>query len=274
MEFNFSQWRLKLFVVATLFQVSFGLSRLFQASLATRELSESIQNQTQLLKYHNDPLLSGKITINLIWYVNFNSRKPLFPISFPHSYSRPNILPRQIPDYQTDYGISDQKNAIIILLTSTDVAVDEFCMNRCMTHESASDSTKLGHVKGNKNYKFAYIWVQNARTQYPGQCTWPFHQPIYRPQSHPLWLPTMTLLAGIATNPFRNGYFQDPAEASLETASACPEVYKKRAYPGYVGYLLQDATMGANYNANGANGRKYLIPALYNPTTSSCSSLV
>ncbi|KAM1092295.1 hypothetical protein ACFX19_019903 [Malus domestica] len=66
MDFNSSQWRLKLFVVATLFQALFGSSRLFQASLATRELSESVQNQTQLFKYHNIPLLSGKIAINLI----------------------------------------------------------------------------------------------------------------------------------------------------------------------------------------------------------------
>ncbi|KAM1896099.1 hypothetical protein ACFX13_044775 [Malus domestica] len=83
-----------------------------------------------------------------------------------------------------------------------------------------------------------------------------------------------SLMAGTATNPFGNGYFQGLAEAPLEASSACPGIYGKGAYPGYAGDLLQDPTTGASYNANGANGRKYLLPALYNPATSSCSTLV
>ncbi|KAM3342480.1 hypothetical protein P3S68_027446 [Capsicum galapagoense] len=83
-----------------------------------------------------------------------------------------------------------------------------------------------------------------------------------------------SLLAGTATNPFGNGYYQGEADAPLEASSACPGVYAKGAYPGYAGDLLVDKTTGASYNAHGANGRKYLVPALYDPATSSCSTLI
>ncbi|EMS64079.1 hypothetical protein TRIUR3_32099 [Triticum urartu] len=65
-----------------------------------------------------------------------------------------------------------------------------------------------------------------------------------------------------------------PKGASLEACTACPGVYGSGAYPGYAGNLLVDPATGASYNANGANGRKYLLPALYDPATASCNTLV
>ncbi|KAH0680180.1 hypothetical protein KY285_021206 [Solanum tuberosum] len=129
---------------------------------------------------------------------------------------------------------------------ASDVAVGRFCTSRCGTHGS-SLSPNNTPPKG-KIYKFAYIWVGNSEKQCPDQCAWPFHQPIYGPQ-------------GLA-------------DAPLEAASACPGVYGSGAYPGYAGNLLVDTTTGASYNAHGANGRKFLLPALFNPSTSSCSTLV
>ncbi|KAL5844339.1 hypothetical protein ACOSQ4_010297 [Xanthoceras sorbifolium] len=317
MASSFSQCLLKLFFVISLFEIS----------LAARTLNELVQDQTRLLQYHNGPLLSGKISINLIWYGKFKpSQKAIISdfitslsSSSPSKANQPSVaswwkttekyyhlnskkstlslsLGKQIVDENCSLGKSltnkhivelaskgDQKDAVNVVLTSSDVTVDGFCMSRCGTHGSAP--SKSGRVKG-KNYKFAYIWVGNSETQCPGQCAWPFHQPIYGPQSPPLVAPNndvgldgmlinfASLLAGTATNPFGNGYFQGPKEAPLEAASACPGVYGKGAYPGYAGNLLVDSTTGASYNANGANGRKYLLPALYDPSTSSCSTLV
>ncbi|KAL0439827.1 UNVERIFIED_CONTAM: protein PHOSPHATE-INDUCED 1 [Sesamum latifolium] len=108
-----------------------------------------------------------------------------------------------------------------------------FCVNRCGSHGS-----KSALVKG-KNSKFAYIWVGNSETQCPGFCAWPFHQPVYGPQSPPLVAPNNDLgmdgmvinlsglLAGTATNPFGNGFYQGPSGAPLEATSACPGVYAK-----------------------------------------------
>lgn len=167
-------------------------------------------------------------------------------------------------------------NSIDVLLTSADVAVDGFCMSRCGTHGS-------GGAKGGKS---AYGWVGDSASQCPGQCAWPFHQPIYGPQTPPLVPPNgdvgvdgmiinlATVLAGTVTNPFNNGYFQGPADAPLEAVSACTGIFGKGAYPGYPGEVLVDKTTGASYNANGVNGRKYLLPAMWDPHTSTCKTLV
>ncbi|KAL2468121.1 Protein EXORDIUM [Forsythia ovata] len=288
-----------------------------------------LENQDPMLfKYHNGPLLTGKITVNLIWYGNFKpSQKAIISdfiasLSSSKSEAQPSVskwwgatekyyhlikskkssslqlvFGNQISDENCSLGKSltmqqvqhlaskgDQMNAINVVLTSNDVAVEGFCSSRCGTHGSVVSKTTL--LKGKNYSKFAYIWVGNSETQCPGQCAWPFHQPIYGPQSPPLVAPNndvgldgmvinlASLLAGTATNPFGNGYYQGPSGAPLEAASACPGIYAKGAYPGYAGDLLVDPTTGASYNANGVDGRKYLLPALYDPTTKSCSTLV
>ncbi|GAB2271299.1 Phosphate-induced protein 1 conserved region [Dionaea muscipula] len=167
-------------------------------------------------------------------------------------------------------------NSITVLLTSSDVAVDGFCRSRCGTHWSSAVSKRAA----------TFIWVGNSVTQCPGMCAWPFHQPVYGPQGPPLVAPNndvgmdgmlinlAVLLAGTATNPFGDGYFQGPKVAPLEAASACAGVYGTGAYPGYAGDLLVDPTSGASYNAHGVNGRMYLLPGLFDPATSTCSTLV
>ncbi|RZC64452.1 hypothetical protein C5167_008141 [Papaver somniferum] len=299
----------------------------FQFSVATgRKLNELVQEQPSVpLKYHKGALLSGKISVNLIWYGNFKPAQRAIISDFfssvhststqsknepsvstwwkktekyyhlPTSTRKPTSLVlklgRQIFDEKYSLGKSlsnkkivrlasrgEQRNAINVVLTSADVAVDGFCSSRCGTHGSSISATKKS--------KFAYIWVGNSETQCAGQCAWPFHQPIYGPQGSPLVAPNndvgvdgmvinlASLLAGTATNPFGNGYYQGPAEAPLEVSSACTGIYGTGAYPGYAGNLLVDSSTGASYNANGANGRKFLLPALFDPATSTCSTLV
>ncbi|XP_021900748.1 protein EXORDIUM-like [Carica papaya] len=312
----------------TLLKLLFVIS-LFQISIAARNLGELVQDQSQLLHYHNGPLLSGKISVNLIWYGKFKSSQRAIISDFVNSLS-PSMSKTEQPSVATwwqttekyyhllkksssalslymgkqiihqDYSLGkslttrqiielaskgEQKNAINVVLTSSDVTVEGFCSSRCGTHGSALSSIN-GRQGNGKVSKFAYIWVGNSETQCPGQCAWPFHQPIYGPQTPPLVAPNndvgldgmvinfASLLAGTATNPFGSGYYQGAAEAPLEAASACPGVYGKGAYPGYAGNLLVDSATGASYNANGSTGRKYLLPAIYDPSTSSCSTLV
>ncbi|XP_010436130.1 PREDICTED: protein EXORDIUM-like [Camelina sativa] len=303
---------------------------LLQICVSARNLASEEPNQFKLLKYHKGALLSGKISVNLIWYGNFKpSQRAIisdFITSLTHTSpptsktlhqpsvatwwkttekyyklaasaksSSPSLtltLGKQILDESCSLGKSltdgdirklaskgDQRDAVNVVLTSADVAVQGFGMSRCGTH---------GHARGlgKRGSKFAYIWVGNSETQCPGQCAWPFHAPVYGPQSPPLVAPNndvgldgmvinlASLLAGTATNPFGNGYYQGPQNAPLEAASACPGVYGKGAYPGYAGDLLVDTTTGGSFNAYGANGRKFLLPALYDPTSSTCSTMV
>jgi hypothetical protein len=174
-----------------------------------------------------------------------------------------------------------QTYAINVVLTAADVLVEGFCMS-CGTHGSLKSSALVN----GKRHKYAYIWVGNSATQCPGQCAWPFFKPEFGPQTAPLIAPNndvgmdglvinlASLLAGTCTNPFGNGFYQGSAKAPLEAASACPGVYGNGAFPGNPGTLLVDSTTGASYNCHGDNGRKYLVPALFDPTTSSCSTLV
>ncbi len=297
---------------------------LLHLSSAARTLTESSQNDQQLqFQYHKGPLLTGKISINLIWYGKFNPSQRAIISDFITSLSSPTTTTAQpsvatwwkstqkyynlinkSPNLATltlgtqilndNYTLGKslttndivklalaskgaQKDAINVVLTADDVAVEGFCSSKCGTHGSSVDA--------NKSHELVYVWVGNSETQCPGQCAWPYHQPIYGPQNPPLVAPNndvgldgmvinvATLLAGTVTNPFGNGYFQGPKEAPLEAASACTGVYGKGAYPGYAGNLLVDPTTGASYNANGVNGRKYLVPALFDPTTSACSTL-
>ncbi|KAI3758223.1 hypothetical protein L6452_05776 [Arctium lappa] len=304
--------------------IVFVLLSVFHVSFAARRLSEDDSSTDIVLQYHNGTLLTGDISLNLIWYGNFKSSQKAIITDFILSLSsqsqshiiQPSVatwwkktdklyfsisnkkpsfrLGKQISDADCSLGKSltdkhllrlaakgEPSNAVNIVLTAKDVAVDGFCSTRCGTHAASH------HVNGgNKSYRFAYIWVGNSETQCPGQCAWPFHQPIYGPQVAPLVAPNndvgvdgmvinlATLMAGTATNPFGNGYYQGDANAPLEAASACPGVYGKGAYPGYPGELLVEEGTGASYNAHGTNGRKYLLPALFDPSTSSCSTLL
>ncbi|CAH1443849.1 unnamed protein product [Lactuca virosa] len=298
------------------------LLSVFNASLATRRLTELVHDSSSLMQYHNGALLTGDISVNLIWYGNFKPSQKAIITDFITSLSstslksqiqpsvatwwkttdkyysetkKPSLrLGKQVSDSDCSLGKSltdtnllqlaskgEATNAVNIVLTANDVVVAGFCSGRCGTHGHGSSSI----VKGKSN-KFAYIWVGNSVTQCPDQCAWPFHQPIYGPQGAPLIAPNndvgadgmvinlATLLAGTATNPFGNGYYQGDAGAPLEAASSCPGIFGKGAYPGYAGNVLVDPTTGASYNAHGANGRKYLLPALFDPSTSTCSTLV
>jgi len=167
-----------------------------------------------------------------------------------------------------------QKGGIAVVLTAQDVAVEGFGMGRCSLHGSDAGAGTT------------YICVGNPATQCPGQCAWPFHQPAYGPQGPPLVAPNgdvgvdgmimnlASMLAGMVTNPFRNAYYQGSSDAPLEACTTCPGVFGSGSYPGYAGDLKVDPATGASYNANGARGRKYLLPALYDISTSSCATLV
>ncbi|CAL5348797.1 unnamed protein product [Camellia sinensis] len=286
------------------------------SSATSRKLAALVKQQPLVLKYHNGPLLKGNLTLNLLWYGHFSPSQRSIIVDFVQSLNSPNtqppsagswwqttekykagastlVLGTQILDENYSLGkspttsqISDlaskapDVNSINVVLTAADVAVDGFCMSRCGTHGSGFSNPK------DKQGKFAYAWVGNPVSQCPGQCAWPFHQPIFGPQTPPLVAPNAdvgvdgmvinlaTVLAGTVTNPFGDGYFQGPATAPLEAVTACTGIFGSGAYPGYAGSVLMDKATGASYNANGVNGRRYLLPAMWDPQTSTCKTLV
>ena len=316
MAFSLSLKTHSLVVVVVIFHLFF-ISPCFCA----RKLTSLYQPPPMALTYHNGALLEGHLPVSILWYGQFSPAQKSIVADFllsldPHdqpenlSSKKPSTsqwwktiqtylkkagkreiqieLSNQISDESCSMGktlkksqiselaraVSSKSSGLTLVLTAKDVAVEGFCMSNCGFH--GSDARK----------RSAFIWVGNSETQCPGQCAWPFHQPIYGPQTTPLIAPNgdvgldgmveniATLLAGTVTNPFGNGYFQGSAEAPLEVASACPGIYGKGAYPGYAGELLVDSSTGASYNALGVNSRKYLLPAVLDPSTSQCSTVV
>lgn len=301
----------------TIFLLLFSLFVLVpNPSLANSRILALVKEKPLVLKYHKGALLKGNVTVNLIWYGKFTPAQRSIIIDFIQSLSpkaKKITTPRSVAswwrtteaykggasvislgkqlfdekcsagkylkDPQLEFLASKatQTNSITVILTASDVAVEDFCMNRCGMH---------GSTRMKKAGKFAYAWVGNSASQCPGQCAWPFQKPIVGPQITPLVSPNgdvgvdgmiinlATVLAGTVTNPFDGGYFQGPANAPLEAVSACTGIFGSGAFPGYPGNVLLDKKTGASYNAPGLNGRKYLLPAMWDPKTSKCKTLV
>ncbi|KAK8931095.1 hypothetical protein KSP39_PZI016651 [Platanthera zijinensis] len=221
-------------------------SLLFPCSFAARILTAAEEKQPVAFTYHKGVLLSGPISVNLVWYGKFTASQRAVVSDFIDSltaareqnqqpsvsswwamaekyYTQASATPPrltlgdQILDEDCSLGRSlknsdiealaargRRRRAINVVLTADDVAVEGFCMSRCGTHGSSPRS---------KSGRFAYIWVGDSAVQCPGQCAWPYHQPIYGPQAPPLVPPSgdvgvdgmvmnlASMIAGAVTKP-------------------------------------------------------------------------
>ncbi|KAI3859025.1 hypothetical protein MKX03_011114 [Papaver bracteatum] len=160
------------------------------------------------LQYHNGRLLSGQTSVNLIWYGIFTPAQTFYVYIFFNQFftyrgvqtistrlkqqldtpaTWDNLkysLGRQIFDKNYSLGnfLNDEKiarlassigtvlsnNAINVVLTSADVAVDGFCSSRCGSRGSSSSASTKS--------QFAYIWVGISEIQCPEKCASPFGQ--------------------------------------------------------------------------------------------------
>ncbi|KAL2503907.1 Protein EXORDIUM-like 2 [Abeliophyllum distichum] len=286
-------------------------------SSATPRILALVKQNPLVLKYHKGILLKGNVNVNLIWYGKFTSTQRSIIVDFFQSLNLKNRhgspplsvaswwrtttnykggssiinIGKQVFDQNYSLGkslkdaqivalaskVSAHVNGVNVVLTASDVAVEDFCMSRCGTHR---------YIRGKNGKKYAYAWVGNSGSQCPGQCAWPFQKPIVGPQTPPLVAPNgdvgvdgmvinlATVLAGAFTNPFDGGYFQGSPSAPLEAVTACIGIFGSGAFPGYPGKVLVDKKTGASYNAQGENGRKYLLPAMWDPVTLKCKTPV
>lgn len=281
--------------------------------------------QDNPLQYHNGEVLQGKIPVSIVWYGNFTQTQKYIITNFIDSLTHdeqqqqqqqqscPSVAQwfdninklylckvgknnptthihldhNQIVDdnYSMGYYLTldnitqlanlpnCKKGEITLVFTAEDVAVEGFCMTRCALHRSDPNSGAI------------VIWVGNSAKQCPGQCAWPFHQPMQGPMCPPLTAPNgdmgvdgmvtnlAHMIAGATTNPYGDGFYQGTQEAPLEVSTACPGAYATGHFPGFAGFLPTDSS-GASYNANGANGQNYLLPAFFDPSTCSCTTTV
>ncbi len=127
--------------------------------------------------------------------------------------------------------------------------------------------------------------VGNPESECPGACAWPFHKSNHGPQGVTLQPPNGNIgadsmvvhfasgLAGAVTNPFKTGFFQLGTKNDhelVEAATACPNIFGSGALPGYTGKVRVDPANGGAFNTHGYKGMQFLVPAIWNPRTSSC----
>ncbi|KAG9144285.1 hypothetical protein Leryth_016939 [Lithospermum erythrorhizon] len=285
-------------------------------SFANPRMLSLVKPKPLVLKYRDGVLLKGNIKVNLIWYGKFTPAQRAIIVDYlqslspkkPHTPAPPSVaswwrttenykggpsiitVGKQIFLHSYPIGKSlntthmediafkfHNVNTINVILTASDVLVEDFCMNRCGSH---------GWTRGKKGMKFAYGWVGNSASQCPGVCAWPFAKPLVGPQIPPLVAPNgdvgvdgmvinlATVMAGTVTNPFDKGYFMGTPSVPLEAVTACRGIFGSGAFPGFPGQVLVDKVTGSSYNAKGLNGRKYLLPAMWDPKTSTCKPLV
>lgn len=170
--------------------------------------------------------------------------------------------------------------SLYIVVTASDVEVEGFCQETCGQHAYLYPSDITG------GQMLPYVWVGDAATQCPGLCCWPFANVNYtfmEDMPEPLLPPSgdvgadgmvmnlATLIAGAATDPYQNAYYQGDAAAPVEAAEACRGIFGNGAYAGYPGDLMRDNATGASFNLFGFRGDKFLVPWMWNPSTFACA---
>ncbi|KAL3851587.1 hypothetical protein ACJIZ3_013469 [Penstemon smallii] len=167
-------------------------------------------------------------------------------------------------------------NGLYLILTSSDVNVEEFCRAVCGYHYFTFPS-----VAG---VTLPYAWVGYSGTQCAGMCAYPFAWPGYSGAKPPsvMGAPNGDAgtdgmisviaheLAEVSSNPLVNAWYAgDDPTSPTEIADLCLGVYGSGGGGGYVGVVNKDSR-GNGFNLNGVKGRKYLVQWVWNPVKKRC----
>ncbi|KAL0552947.1 hypothetical protein IC582_006824 [Cucumis melo] len=185
------------------------------------------------------------------------------------NYSLGKVMTRDFIKILVKNAVVGLPGAIPVIVGARDVTVEGLCMGKCAEH---------GVID-----KIPYVIIGNPETECPGACAWPFHRADYGPAGAILKPPSGDVgadamvvalasgLASVVTNPYLTGLYQLGEKANMiEASTACPGMFGTGATPGYPGKVAVDPHTGGAYNAVGFKGKKFLLPALWNPKTSSC----
>ncbi|XP_057510434.1 protein EXORDIUM-like 7 [Actinidia eriantha] len=173
-------------------------------------------------------------------------------------------------------------NGLYMVLTSSDVLVEEFCRAVCGFHYFTFPAIVGVTVP--------YFWVGYSGSQCPGMCAYPFAWPKYSGKPPPgssgvdniMGAPNGDAgadgmisviaheLAEVSSNPLVNAWYAgDDPTAPTEIADLCVGVYGSGGGGGYVGEVYKDS-WGNGFNVNGVRGRKFLVQWIWNPVKRRC----
>ena len=168
----------------------------------------------------------------------------------------------------------DPNNGLYLLLTSSDVVLQDFCRAVCGFHYFTFPS-----IVG---YTLPYAWIGHSGNQFPGFYAYPFVVPsymtgmkVFKPPNGDVGIDGMISvisheLAELSSNPLINAWYvgEDPTSPT-EIADLCEGLYGTGGGGSYTGQVLTDK-FGANYNVNGIR-RRYLVQWIWSPILNACS---
>ncbi|KAF8408616.1 hypothetical protein HHK36_004679 [Tetracentron sinense] len=174
-------------------------------------------------------------------------------------------------------------NGLYLVLTSSDVKVQDFCRAVCGFHYFTFPAIVGVTVP--------YAWVGYSGIQCPGICAYPFAWPNNSGRPPPgtnggnskiMGAPNGDAgadgmisviaheLAEVSSNPLVNAWYAgDDPTAPTEIADLCVGVYGSGGGGGYVGKVYRDS-WGNGYNVNGVKGRRFLVQWVWDPIRRRC----
>ncbi|KAE8725199.1 Tho complex subunit 7/Mft1p [Hibiscus syriacus] len=211
-------------------------------------------------KAHNP---NPKIIVNVAKQVDDTSYK------YGRNLTIADFIPKIVHEH-----IHDQPDLIPIIITAKDVDMEGLCSGKCADH---------GLIDNNK----PYIILGNPAIECPGKCEWPFNDVVNGPKSilflRPLSqnkaadamvIALATTLADMVTNPLNTGFYGGSETAPLGAGSVCKAIFGSGAFPGNPGKVHIDPSTSGSFNAHGYQGDRFLLPAVWNPETYSCWTLM
>ncbi|PPD86581.1 hypothetical protein GOBAR_DD16475 [Gossypium barbadense] len=246
------------------------------------------------LVYHMGPVLSSPIKLYIIWlYTDQTGSNITDSLSLSGEFfdsrlsngvrlnrlSMQHIIKNAVTSKPSPLPL-DPRSGLYLVLTSSDVQVDEFCRAVCGFHYFSFPSIVGATVP--------YAWIGYSGTQCPGVCAYPFARPlgapppsamggndIMRPPNGDAGVDGMISviaheLAESSSNPLVNAWYAgDNPIAPGEIADMCLGLYGSGGGGGYVGKVSTDAG-GNGYNVNGVKGRRFLVQWVWDPEKKRC----
>ncbi|TKY75489.1 EXORDIUM 6 [Spatholobus suberectus] len=190
---------------------------------------------------------------------------PKIPVKVVNQVSDPNysygkILIKDFIKPLLPKATAGKPNTLALIIASKGVTVLEMCAGSCAQNGLIDNQP--------------YVAVGDPEEECP-ECAWPFlpsHGKVgatLRPPSGNVGADVMVKLlagglAGAVTNPYGDGFYAIArADRVLEATSNCPDIFETSK-------VTVDPQSGGAFNAVGDDGTKFLLPAIWNPKTSSC----
>ncbi|KAL9313558.1 hypothetical protein ACSQ67_019010 [Phaseolus vulgaris] len=180
--------------------------------------------------------------------------------AFDEEYSYGKVLIKDFIQPLIPMATGGIPNTLAVIVACKGVTVQDMCAGSCAQHGLIDNQT--------------YVAVGDPEDECP-ECAWPFAGSsgktgeVMIPPSGDIGADVMVKLlagglAGAVTNPYGDGFFSSArGNHFYEATSKCPDLFASDQIP-------LDSETGAAFNAVGDKGTKFLLPAIWNPKTSSC----